>query len=716
MPLRLLLSGIVATFLIIATVVGGIYLGTQTQTRFHDIEKSWRIYSDEAELRGELLSRIWQHLGYGGIIHNFKNYVLRQDPLYLDRLEKQFSDFSKTLEEYRQSNPSKRELDNLIIIEDTILIYISKVPIAKQAAHENWTAEKTDGLVKVDDEDAFKALSELDRIWRAKRDETTTKIIKAVAEGENLVAVGFRFMAALVVVSLSLFALYYLLQMQLRQNIGLLSKELKERKQAQEALRKFQRAVEQSPATIIITDTQRKIEYVNKKFCDLTGYSFDEVIGKTPSFLQSGEMDRKEYEKINSQLKTGEEWRGTFHNIKKNGKTYWAKTSILPLREESGEISHYIGLGEDITEKRKAREQMYKAQKMEAVGLLASGVAHDFNNVLTVILGNVFLARQDVKQNTDLFHELEQIEIAAKRARNMVGQILSFARKQPRETISLRVGDAIKEVIRLMRASILPSIKIEYEIEDDNLSVLADPTRLHQIIMNLCSNAAEAIGANEGKIIIIVKAKNQQISISVKDNGPGIPVKLKQKIFDPFFTTKKIGKGTGLGLSVSVSLINQMGGKIKLKKSSKKGSEFEILLPRAKAIKEQAEQNPSLTIGSGKILLIDDEIEVLEIYKKILLRMNYKVDAFSDPKEAMKKYENNIDDYVLVMSDYFMPKMNGTQICKKVRLLSPNCPIIIYTAYHSEELVLEDYKPITLLHKPVEPTALSRSLQKLLVS
>ncbi len=718
MPMRLLLSGIVATFLIISTVLGGIYLGNQTQDRFHDIERSWQVYSDEAELRGELLNRMWSHLGYGGIIHNFKNYVLRQDQKYLDRLEEQFADFSQTIKEYRQSNPTRQELDNLAIIENTMLTYMDKVQIAKQAAQENWPPKKTDELVKVNDENALYALATLDKLWREKREETTTIISNAVAEGENLVVVGFRFMAALVVVSLVLFALFYLLQMELRQAIGLLSKELSERKLAQQVAKKFQRAVEQSPATIIITDTNKKIEYVNQKFCDLTGYKSDEVIGKTPSILQSGETSEQAYAALHQQLERGQEWRGEFHNKKKDGNLYWAKTSILPLREEDGIITHFIGLGEDITQTREARDQMHRAQKMEAVGMLASGVAHDFNNVLTIILGNVFLAKADAPIDSDLYYELEQIEIAAKRARNMVGQILTFARQQPGETIALRVGDTIDEVIRLMRASILPNVKIKCVIKDKTLSVLADPTRLHQVIMNLCSNAAEAIGASDGKITITAKVESgikapKQVCICVSDNGPGIPDNLKDKIFDPFFTTKQLGKGTGLGLSVVTSLITQMKGDISLETSSK-GSEFKILLPMAEPSKDKNKNPKTITIGSGRILLIDDQKEVVDICKKILSKMNYQVDAFTNPKEAMVLFKENPDDYQLVMTDYIMPELSGAEVCSLVRELRPSCPIIIYSAYQPDQIELDKFKPIKLLKKPIDPHSLTETLTNLL--
>ncbi len=719
MPLQIVIVGIVASFLIISTVMGGIYLGTQTQQRFHNIEQSWRDYTNEAELRGELLNRMWAHLGYGGFIHNFKNYVLRQEDEYLERLEKQFDDFMKIIEEYRQSNPTQFELENLAIIENTILTYLDKIPIAKQAAQENWPPQKTDRLVKVDDREALIALAWLDNSWRQKRQATTQTIKRAVEEGDKLVTVGYRYMAALVIVSLVLFALFYFLQIKLFQTIGKLSKELNERKIAQQNARKFHSAVEQSPATIIITNTKREIEYVNKKFTELTGYSPAEVIGKTPSFLQSGEMDKSSYKLLNEQLSQGKAWQGVFHNKKKNGELYWAQTTIFPLRQEGEEITHYIGLGEDISETIEAQEQMMRVQKMEAVGLLASGVAHDFNNVLTIILGNVFLARQEIEPDSEISHELEQIEIAAKRARNMVGQILSFARTQPSENVPIRVGEIIEEVARLMRASILPNIKISCKVENDKLAVIADSTRLQQVIMNLCSNAAEAIGVNKGEIIISAKQEKstngkQKVAIYVSDNGPGIDDAIIDKIFDPFFTTKQLGKGTGLGLSVVASLVHQMKGSVKIEKSDKDGSVFKILLPQTKYQYVKTKKDNKLTKGRGRILLIDDQRELVDICKKILLKMNYRIDDFTSPKQAIEQFEKNPKNYDLVMSDFIMPEISGAQICEIVRKLNPDCPIIIYTAYHTEQVEFEKFAPIRIIEKPVEAQALSKIIKSMI--
>lgn len=720
LSLRLLFPSIGAAVLLVSTILTGLYLGNETQDRFQQIGDSWTTYTGEAERRGELLSRIRRHLGYGGMIHNFKNYVLRQQQTYLDSLEGQLTDFKATITEYRKSGASPAELNALQTIQETISRYESKLPIAIRAAEEGWPVTRTDALVKVDDRGALEALAALERYWRGKHRENTQAIVDSVTEGRDQISLGFRFLAGLVAVALAIYALFYLLQRELRQTVGLLSNELIERKAAEHVAKKFTRAVDQSSATIIITDTESCIEYVNRKFCDISGYSSAEVLGKTPKFLQSGDTHQDAYMDLSRQITLGKEWGGVFRNKKKDGSFYWAKTAIFPLRDEDGDITHYIGVGEDITESRKAREQIHKAQKMEAVGLLASGVAHDFNNVLTTIIGNVHLALLEVPDEGELREELEQIEIAAKRARNLVGQVLAFARRQPSEPLTLRVGDSVREVCRLMRASIQHNIALDFSIDDDTLSVKADPTRLHQVIMNLCSNAAEAIETEAGQITLSVSAvesknaKGDLVKLTVQDNGCGMPQSVLDNIFDPFFTTKPPGKGTGLGLSVVANLVSEMGGQITADSTQGAGTRFEILLPRSETAPKSFANRDSLDRGSERILLVDDEPEVVSTCRKILESLGYDVEAYIDPTAAVARFETDPERFDLVMTDFVMPEMNGEQVSRAVRTQRNDCPIILCTAYQPGTLNPDDLMPFRLIEKPVEPVVLARTVRLLL--
>ena len=714
LPVRLVLSGLGAALLLAATVLAGVYLGSQTQQRFQDVGQSWQTFTAEAERRGALLSRIRGHLGYGGIIHNFKNYVLRQDQRYLDSLNRQFKDFENTVEEYRKSGATPAELDYLKSIEDTIALYRSKLPVAQQAARENWPPARTDSQVRVDDSGAVTALVALEAYWWNKHQASTKDIARAVDEGEALVTTGFRFLAGLAFVALLLYGLFYLLQAELRQTIGMLSNELRERRIAEHEAKKFQRAVDQSPATIIMTDTQGNIEYVNQKFCDLTEYSADEVIGKTPRLLQSGDVSGDDYVALRQQLVRGEEWRGTFRNRKKSGQPYWAKTAILPLRDDLGRITHFIGVGEDQTERRKARDHIHRAQRIEAVSMLASGVAHDFNNVLTTILGNVHLARLDAPDKGDFSEELEQIEVAAKRARNLVGQIFAFARRQSGEAVAVRVNEVVEEVTHLLQASVQPNIVITCEVEDTDLVVKVDPTRLHQVIMNLSSNAAEAIGPQGGRITLKVElhgdgeAAEKQVLISVCDDGPGIPDDLKSKIFDPFFTTKTAGKGTGLGLSVVANLVGEMGGQIDVASVFGQGTTFTVRLPLSDETVAPRTVSGDLPSGTGDILLIDDEVEVAATCAKLLRRLGYDVEVFNDPLKAMQVYKSDPDRFELVITDLVMPGLPGSEVCRIVRELRPACPLVAYSAYQPEGIDFDKAGIMRFMHKPIEPAQLAR--------
>lgn len=721
-PVRLIISGAVAALLLASTVLTGLYLGLATQERFQNIDESWRTYATEADQRGELLSRIRGYLGYGGIIHDFKNFVLRQDEIYLQHVKNRFADFRSTLAEYRSAQPSPTELEYLAAIEATFDEYQSKLAIAIQAANENWDRARTDRLVKVDDTRALKALSALDEFWQGKRRESTEAIARSVQEGRSLVTTGFQYLAGLLVVALILIALFYALQRELRQTIWLLSEELAERKAAQHEATKFLRAAEQSPSTIMITDTDGQIEFVNRKFTELTGYQPDEVIGRTPKILQSGETPPETYLDLRKKLSAAEEWRGNFRNLRKDGSSYWQSTAIFPLRDETGQITNLIGVGEDLTERQKAREQIRKAQKLEAVGLLASGVAHDFNNILTTIIGNAHLALVGSNEGDASRQEVEQIDIAARRGRNLVAQLLAFARRQPGKPVAINVADIVGEVSRLMRASILRNITLACAVPDDTLSTFADPTQLHQVIMNLCSNAAEAIGADGGSITISAApvepdaGGDELVKITVSDTGPGISAENMKHIFEPFFTTKAAGKGTGLGLSVVKGLVAEMKGQISVKSEPGHGAMFEITLPKCEPVTRSSAVAPSAVGGRERILLVDDEAEVVDTLRKLLEHFGYSVEAFTDPLEAVSVFETEPDRYDLVMTDFVMPDMNGQEVAIAVRAAHVSCPILICTAYQPATLDLDALQPIGLIEKPVDPVRLDGDIRKLLAT
>ena len=727
-----------AAFLLASTVLLGLYLGVETNHRLKAIKTSWVQFSEEADRKGAWISEIRGLMGYGGIIHNFKNYVLRKDETYLDRLQDQLGPFHGAMQAYQASLQPGEERQALATIEETIRRYEAKIPVARRAEEENWPVTETDRLVKVDDTAAIAALSRLEAIWSAKRENATRHIVTSVAEGERLIAIGFVFLFALGIVALVLIGLLFALLRELQATVVRLTEELAERRRAEQAERKLSRAIEQSPATIIITDTDGRIEYVNRKFESLTEYSRAEVIGETPRMLRSGNTADETYRRLRRQLLSGEEWRGIFRNRKKSGEHYWVETTILPLKDDDGQIINFISTGEDITEKRRAREQIARVQKMEAVGLLAGGIAHDFNNILTSILGNLHLARLDAPKDGSLDEELEHAELAARRAQSLVKQLLTFARRQPATPTRLRLGEAIEEDVRLLRASVPVNVGFDVRIADPDITVMVDPSHLHQVMMNLCRNAAEAIGTGKGTIAITAETSgppdpdagdydaaavlidslpadcDRWVRLSVADDGPGMPEDVAARVFEPFYSTKPVGKGTGLGLSMVATLAREMGSRVSLQTRPGEGAVFSLYLPQCEAVAMAESRNAALPGGRERLLLIDDEVDVVSTYRRILIRLGYQVEAYTEPRVALAAFAAVPGRFDAVVTDMVMPEMSGAEVVEEVLRLKPDCPVLIASAYHPETPGEAAGRHVAFLEKPADPAVFARTLRALL--
>ncbi|WP_181366334.1 ATP-binding response regulator [Albidovulum aquaemixtae] len=717
--------GLAAAVLLISTVVTGLFLGVQTRAQFKEIAASWTGYADDAAKKGVWISSIRGYLGYGGIIHNFKNYVLRGEDVYRERVEVQLAQFDAVLDEYLAEPLPEEERDALQTIAATIAEYEAKLPIATTAAREGWPAERTDALVRVDDSGALLAFTALEQIWRENRAQSTERMISAVSKGQTLIDFGFVSMFALVVVALSLGFLMALLLRDMWVAMDSLSDELVHRRRLEQSEKLLAETVEQSPATILITDTDGRIQYANQKFEDITGWNRSELAGRTPKLLQSGDTPKATYDDIRARLMRGDAWHGVFRNKRKSGGSYWAETTILPLMGPDGEVRNFIGIGEDITEKRRAQEQVARAQKMEAVGLLAGGIAHDFNNILTTIVGAAHLASLDAAEDSDLAVEVEQIDIAARRAQSLVGQLLTFARREPGIAVPTDICAVIAEVARLLRAAIPQTVAIETPDPAEPMPVLADPTHLHQILMNLCGNAAEAIGGASGRITISVARPRKTpdglasrregwVRLVVEDDGPGMSSATLDSVFDPFFTTKPIGKGTGLGLTVVQRLVQETGGLITADSRPGNGARFTLWLPGADhlALADAAEP-VKLPRGRERLLIIDDEAEIASMFRRLLMRLGYQVDAFSRATVGLDRFRENPGRYDLVILDLVMPELPGDELAAEIRAQRPDCPILICSAYRRSNLELRGPSP-GVLDKPVEPMVLAQRVRAML--
>lgn len=715
-----------AALLLLVTVLAGLYFGTQTRRQFVEIAESWSDYAGDAEKKGAWISSIRGHLGYGGIIHNFKNYVLRKDDRYRQELQKQLTQFDAVMASYLAEPLPAAERRALLAIDAMIGQYRQKIAIAERAAMAGWPVERTDPLVRVDDTDAILALSELERMWQQSRDRATGRIIAAVARGGVLIALGYVAMVMLVVAVGAIAVLIGLLVSDLRDAARKASDQLAARLVLARSEQRLAQAVEESPATIIVTDARGRIQYVNRRFETASGWMRQEVLGRTPKFLQSGDTPVAEYARMRAVLASGETWSGMLRNRRKDGGSYWVDITVLALKDETGAIHSLVAIGEDITEKRIAREQVVRAQKIEAVGLMAAGLAHDFNNILTVIIGSVYLAALDAPPGSVLAEEIEQIDIAARRARTLVRQLLGFAHRQPGRPVATDLCAVTREVERLIRASVPPTIRIEGAKDCGPVHVLADPTHLLQILMNLCTNAAEAIGDGDGTITIRSRLLDGQpeglasradgwVELDVGDTGAGMTAEIRDRIFDAFFTTKPLGKGTGLGLSVVLGLVQDIGGRVTVTSAAGKGTRFSILLPATPPLIE-ASQPVGADLparGNETILLVDDQTEVAATLRRGLMHLGYQVEAFTSPFVALERFARNPGRHRLLVCDVVMPDMNGVDMAGRMRKLRPDLPVILCTGYNPAGLRLEG-GATRVMEKPIDPIELGRIVRELL--
>ena len=374
---------------------------------------------------------------------------------------------------------------------------------------------------------------------------------------------------------------------------------------------------------------------------------------------------------------------------------------------------------------------LQQAQKMEAIGTLAGGIAHDFNNILSAVLGFTELSLSDTPRDTTLHNNLRQVLKAAHRARDLIRQILTFSRQSKPEIKPIQLNTIVYEALRLLRASMPAIIDIRQRIESDAY-VLADPTQLHQVIMNLCTNAAQAMESNGG--ILDIKLSEYELTeadlvvfpdlnpghfldLLVKDTGKGMSSEVMSRIFDPFFTTKEKGRGTGMGLSVVHGIVKSCHGTILVSSKLGEGSVFRVLLPALREADALVRpQEPELARGSERILFVDDEQLQVELATQMLGRLGYQVTAMTDCVEALNRFAQTPKDFDLVITDMNMPKMTGKSMAMEMVRIKPGIPIILCSGYNEfAEIPDTGWKTIkACLMKPVAMGEMAETVRRIL--
>ena len=496
--------------------------------------------------------------------------------------------------------------------------------------------------------------------------------------------------------------------------------EIAEHKQAEKSVRKLSQAIEQAGESIVITDREGVIEYVNPAFTKLSGYSAEEAIGQTPRILKSGKQDAAFYEDMWNTISSGNTWSGKVIDKRKDGSFYPITLTISPIfdqSEDGGICTHFVGIQSDLTELDNMEHQFHQAQKMEAVGTLVGGIAHDFNNMLAGMTGNLYLAKKRTHEMPDVIQKLDNIEEIAFRAAAMIQQMLAFARKGPVSMKPLPFILFTKETLRLLRPSVPENIKIDQDICNDLFQISGDSTQLHQVLMNLVTNARDALEDVDDPCMTIrlepFHAKGKFVEkhpyftaglyahLSVADNGCGIPEHQIRHLFEPFFTTKEQGKGTGLGLAMVFGAIKTHQGFIEVESVEGEGTAFHIYLPllESEDIATASPQKQEVAEGHGElILLVDDQPQVIETGKEVLESFGYQVLTAIDGQQAVELFETHADEIDLIIMDVVMPVMGGHKAAQCIRQINPAAKIILATGY--DENIQADLENETVLSKP----------------
>lgn len=499
-----------------------------------------------------------------------------------------------------------------------------------------------------------------------------------------------------------------------------ITQDITDRVKAQEAQELLATAVEQAADAIIVTDTSGTIQYVNPAFETTTGYTKEEVVGRTPQLLKSGAHPSAFYEELWATVTSGRIWRRRLTNKRKDGALIHAESTVAPVKDERGEIVNYVCVNRDVTEAERLQERLAQSQKMEAIGTLAGGIAHDFNNIIFAMTGYTELALAELPEESEIRSDLERVLQAGNRAAEMVKQILAFSRQTQAERKPLDLTPIIKEGLKFLRAAIPTTIEISLDVEPHLGLISADPTQIHQILMNLCTNAAHAMKDTKGVLSVELTevdvdedfatthpplVPGKCIKLRVTDTGHGIPAEFINRVFEPYFTTKKHGEGTGLGLSVVHGIVRSHGGLITVYSEPGKGSTFNVFLPvieEAFSVPEEAAPETILT-GHERILLVDDEPMLVEMEQTVLERLGYTVVPETSPVRALELLREDPQAFDLIITDLTMPRMTGIEMAEQVRSVRSEIPIILCTGFSQavseEELAKAGIE--VLVHKPI---------------
>ncbi|MCI5165820.1 MAG: response regulator [Candidatus Electrothrix sp. GM3_4] len=487
------------------------------------------------------------------------------------------------------------------------------------------------------------------------------------------------------------------------------SRQMKKRTAIEKQLRRqteeWQNTFDALPDIITLQDSEMRIIRANRATYEFFKVSPDELIGSSCySLFQEGAAACLDYPGVRSVVDGDQHCSTVEHKLLKK----FVHICSAPVLDEQGNFQYIVHIARDITDKKKLEEELFQSRKMEAIGTLAGGIAHDFNNILAAILGYTEIIQFSLPKDSPLKNDLNQIILAGNRASDLIKQILTFSRKKKQQKEELQINRTVQEAVKMMRSSLPTSIDIREDIDEQCGLVLADPTNIHQIILNLFTNAFHAIGKEQGILQLSLKpvvlpperiADNTDntdnadkpeiqpgsfVELTVQDSGQGMDKITMSRIFDPYFTTKEQGAGTGLGLAVIHGIVEDCKGFIEVESVAGQGSAFHVYLP---TVNKKTREKPKTALrtplpgGKERILFVDDEVNITRISRSLLSTLGYRVTVETQSLKALEKFHENPKGFDLLITDHTMPGLTGEDLARSVLQLRPDLPVILCTGY-----------------------------------
>lgn len=512
--------------------------------------------------------------------------------------------------------------------------------------------------------------------------------------------------------------------------IRAVGRDITRQRLAEEQFYRLSRAVEQSPVSIVITDLDGRPQYVNSKYTAVSGHTLEDIMDRRIEVLRDGHPDAVSYENFWKTVRAGGEWRGELSTGSRDGSTVWESVKVSCLRGPTGDITNFLCLREDVTERKKLEHELRQAQKMESLGTLAGGIAHDFNNLLAIINGYAEFCQQGRQDPAVLQKGLREIHRAAQRASGLVRQILTFSRKTDVRFSPVDLNQLSRDLVALLAETFPRTVTFQLDLQDKLPPLLADQNQLQQIVLNLCVNARDAMPSG-GSITLSTRVHagaglrhlggdpaQPYACLSVTDTGTGMTPEVRQRIFEPFFTTKQGNQGTGLGLAVVYGIVVAHHGFIDVESTPGAGSTFRVYLPLAEraAVVPVATGSSEFPSGTESLLIVDDEESLRSLLCTALTQKGYSTRTASSGLEAIELVGDTTVQFDAVLLDLNMPGASGLDVLKVIRICRPAMRVMVISGHLTAEAraEFEQLGQRAFMQKPYKLDELGRNLRTLL--